>query len=446
MKILGIETSCDETALCVTEGFSVLGTSLFSQVKIHEKYGGVFPMLAKREHAKNLILLFKDLIEKIDTTKQTKSASKTETTKNQPAVSAVRAVFTDEQKYFTDIQKEFLEKMLEREPELLVAFLEYIPTIEKPDIDAIAVTYGPGLEPALWVGINFAKALGYIWGLPIIPINHMEGHIVSVLASTQVTETEKNNSVACTEITFPAITFPALALLISGGHTELVHILDWTKYEVIGQTRDDAVGEAFDKVARMLSLPYPGGPHIGELAEKERKERAEQKRSGGGDGEKTGDESEKNPFIFPRPMIHSNDFDFSFSGLKTSVLYKIKELGELTPKIKQQIACAFEDAVVEVLLEKTKKAIIKYGAKSLIVGGGVIANTKIRESFLGLEKITKEEESPSERGLKVFIPDLALATDNAVMIAMAGYIQATKNPSVLKTDPKTIVAQGNLRL
>ncbi len=402
MKILGIETSCDETALCITEGFSVLGTSLFSQVKIHEKYGGVFPMLAKREHAKNLVPLFKNLLEKIDTATQTEFAGKTKTTRNQPAD-------------FTDAQKEFLEKMLEREPELLSAFLEYIPTIEKPNIDAIAVTYGPGLEPALWVGINFAKALGYIWNIPIIPINHMEGHIVSVLAGAQVTKT--------------AIAFPALALLISGGHTELVHILDWTKYEVIGQTRDDAVGEAFDKVARMLSLPYPGGPHIGELAGKERKERAEQN-----GGKKSDDDSEKNPFTFPRPMIHSNDFDFSFSGLKTSVLYKIKELGELTPKIKQQIACAFEDAVVEVLLEKTKKAIIKYGAKSLIVGGGVIANTKIRESFLGLS------------GLQVFIPDLSLATDNAVMIAMAGYINATKNPSVLKTDPKTIVAQGNLRL
>ncbi len=394
MKILGIETSCDETALCILDGsgdlnspsFSVLGTSLFSQVKIHEQYGGVFPALAKREHAKNLVPLLKNLLQK------------TNLSKNQTAATAKENLKTE--------QKDYLKKLLEKEPELFECLDKYIGTIEKPNIDAIAVTFGPGLEPALWVGINFAKALNYLWDIPIVPINHMEGHIVSVLASAQ-----KN------------ITFPALALLISGGHTELVNIPNWTKYEVVGQTRDDAVGEAFDKVARMLSLPYPGGPHISELAEKERKEN-------------------KNPankkFSFPRPMIHSHDFDFSFSGLKTSILYKIKELKELTPKIKQEIACEFEDAVVEVLLSKTKKAIEKYSSQSLIIGGGVIANTQIRSSFQKLDA-----EFPS---LKVFVPEMSLTTDNAVMIAMAGYIQIQKDSSTLKTKPETIVAQGNIQL
>lgn len=391
MKILGIETSCDETALSIIEAseklgeknnpvFSVIGTSLFSQTKIHEKYGGVFPTIAKREHAKNLVPLLKNLLE----------TTPLEEKKIPP---------------LSEEQKNLLKEILEKEDGLYEMTVEFLEKTNRPEIDAIAVTYGPGLEPALWVGISFAKALSHTWKIPIIPVNHMEGHILSVLTSAQ-----------------NKITFPALALLISGGHTEIVHISDWGKYKVIGSTRDDAVGEAFDKVARMLSLPYPGGPEISKLAEKERIENSGQ----------------ENPFVFPRPMINSNDFDFSFSGLKTSVLYTIKEIPTLTDKIKQQISNAFEDAVVEVLLKKTEKAIHEYDAKSLIIGGGVIANKQIRKEFLKLE-----EKIPQ---MRVFIPDMSLTTDNAVMIAMAGYIQFLNNKEILNTDPKKIKAEGNLKL
>ncbi len=395
MKILGIETSCDETALSIIEGsgsiespsFSVLGTSLFSQIKIHQQYGGVFPNVAKREHAKNLIPLIKKLFDEI-------------------------VFIPDSNKtIITEIQKEYLQKTLEREPELYTTFVEYIQTIPKPNIDAIAVTYGPGLEPALWVGINFAKALNYIWDIPVIPVNHMEGHILSVLTSTK-----------------KPIIFPALALLISGGHTELVHIESWGKYKIVGETKDDAVGEAFDKVARMLGLPYPGGPQISKLAEIKRSS----------DDNTTKDSKKTANYSLPRPMLHSQDLNFSFSGLKTAVLYMIKKIPEITDDIRQNIACEFENAVTEVLFTKTKKAIEQYGIKSLIVGGGVIANKHLQNTFLSLEK-----EVP---GLQVSIPEMSLTTDNAVMIAIAGYVQAILNKNILHKNTEEIVAQGNVRL
>ncbi len=387
MKILGIETSCDETALCLIEGtggldspkFTVLKTALFSQVKIHEQYGGVFPNLAKREHSKNLVPLLKNLLS--DTKSDTNLADKTTSLSTE--------------------KMEYLKNLLNKEPELFETLMQYLPTANKPDIEAIAVTYGPGLEMALWVGINFAKALNYIWDIPIVAVNHMEGHIVSVLTTAD------------------KVSFPALALLISGGHTELVEIKGWTEYKVIGETKDDAVGEAFDKVARMLGLPYPGGPQISMLAEKDRKENGD-----------------AHTFTFPRPMIYSDDLNFSFSGLKTSVLYTIKKIPEITEIIKQQIARGFEDAVVDVLVTKTKKALEKTGAKTLIIGGGVIANSRIRESFFNLKS----------NNLEVLVPEISLTTDNAVMIAVAGYIQISKNGETLKTNPKNISAQGNLRL
>src|SRR3989344_915417 len=221
--ILGIETSCDETALALIDGKKILANITLSQAKIHAQYGGVFPMLAKREHAKNLLPIFKKILETAGLSKP-----------NQSKIPA---------KNHSDILEK-IRMILEREPELLEQFLEFAPTIEKPPIDAIAVTKGPGLEPALWVGINFAKALATIWNIPIIPINHMEGHIVSALLC-------QNES---SKFQVPNFRFPAIALLISGGHTELVLMKDWFDYEIIGATKDDAVGEAFDKVARILGL------------------------------------------------------------------------------------------------------------------------------------------------------------------------------------------------
>jgi len=341
MKILSIETSCDETAICLLETnggkekpeFKILGNGLMSQIEIHKPMGGVVPMLAKRAHGQNLVPILLEVLEQ-----------------------AKLALGLKTEEHIKEI-----EKILEREPELLEHFLNHVVQIESPDIDAIAITSGPGLEPALWVGINFAKALGLLWNKPVIAINHMEGHVLSALMEGR-------------------LEFPALALLISGGHTELVAMNDWLEYRVIGETRDDAVGEAFDKVARMMGLPYPGGPEISKLAEIARAEGIVSK------------------YKLPRPMIHSDDFAFSFAGLKTAMLYTIKKIPELTEEIKTELALEFENAVVEVLIAKTKKALIQYGAKSLVLGGGVTANkemiwiplAKIIKLFLSLNLLTSQ--------------------------------------------------------
>ena len=229
MKILSIETSCDETAVSLVEAaddfphatYTVLGNAIFSQIDIHREYGGVFPSVAKREHAKALVPMLDRAL------KEAGLLSVREERESQPFPQ--------------------MEAILTREPGLAEALTAFLHTYHKPDVDLIAVTNGPGLEPALWVGVSFAKALAHTWNVPVVPTNHMEGHVLSSLFDgEQVAD----------------IAFPALALLISGGHTELVLMRDWTTYELVGQTRDDAVGEAFDKVARMMGLPYPGGPEI----------------------------------------------------------------------------------------------------------------------------------------------------------------------------------------
>jgi N6-L-threonylcarbamoyladenine synthase len=392
MNILGIETSCDETAVSVVKAeggteqprFSVLGNALYSQVKVHEKYGGVFPALAKREHSKNLVPLFKKALS------------------DAGLLSIQEKKISAEKSGERESLKEKLRIILEREPELSEQFLSSMLNIQKPNIDAIAVTQGPGLEPALWVGINFAKALSALWDIPIIPTNHMEGHIYSVLATGK-----------------SSIVFPALALLISGGHTELVLMKDWQQFQVIGQTRDDAVGEAFDKVARMMGLPYPGGPEISRLA-------AEQRAIGKSTG----------MFKLPRPMLRSEDYDFSFSGLKTSVLYSLRRLPEISNEARKEMAEEFENAVTEVLLEKTRKSLEEFGVKTLIIGGGVVANVYIKESFV------KMMASYPDIGL--LLPENELSTDNAVMIAIAGYIKKQfNNLRSIKNIP--IVANGNLK-
>ena len=396
MIILGIETSCDETGVCIIEvendQVKVLGNQLYSQIAKHQEFGGVMPMLAKREHAKNLVPLFKKCLEEANLYLPIRT--------NMP-------IEPDKEISKEKIQE--INKILERESELLAELLKLLETIEKPKIGAISVTNGPGLEPALWVGVTFAKALSVAWNIPLIATNHMEGHIV--VSTLQKVESENSKFYILNSTTYPAI-----ALLISGGHTQLVFIKGPMDYKIVGGTRDDAVGEAFDKVARMLGLPYPGGPQISLYAEEWKKKN-----------------SPTGLFNFPRPMIHSKDLDFSFSGLKTSVLYRIKEIGELTKEMKQEIAFEFKEAVIDVLVSKTRTAILEYSAKTLIVGGGVIADKNIR---LALEVLTKE------LNINFQLPEISASTDNALMIALAGYmnILAGKKPT---TDFK---ANGNLSL
>jgi N6-L-threonylcarbamoyladenine synthase len=408
MKILGIETSCDETAVCVLDAsgdvssaqFTVLGNALYSQIAIHKEYGGVFPSLAKREHAKNLMPLLGQALR---------------------AAQVLVPINPDNPSKTSDLflqtlanKKTELQKLLEREGVLFDDFWKFINEYERPGIDMIAVTMGPGLEPALWVGVNFSKALAIAWNMPVYPVNHLEGHVLSPLIEAHQLQ---------------KISFPALSLIISGGHTELVIIKDWLQYEVIGQTKDDAVGEAFDKVARMLDLPYPGGPEISKLAEQfNAKVKQEIK--------------EKYNVVFPRPMIDSKDFDFSFSGLKTSVLYFIKKLKEtnadlasgLTPELKAVIAEEFQNAVTDVLITKTRKVFEQFDVKNLILGGGVTANSHIRQAF---EKMILQ--SPH---IHLIIPPMTISTDNALMIAVAGYFNFLLGRRA-RTDFSAI---GNLRL
>ncbi len=408
MRILSIETSCDETAIAIIEAvgqfkhpqFKVVASSLISQIDVHKEYGGVFPAIAKREHSRNLIPVLELVLKK-----------------------AKFLNFRNKTQPFDTKTLKNLEKLLDREPELRLGFFDLIPRLKKPKIDAIAVTQGPGLAPALWVGVNFAKALSFIWDVPVIATNHMEGHVVASLL------TKKSLS---GKSPLKVLAFPALALLISGGHSELVLIKDWLKYKIIGQTRDDAVGEAFDKVARMMGSPYPGGPEISKLAKIARET---------GLGVELPSEvllplgsSTPKAIILPRPMLHSGDLDFSFSGLKTSVLYLIKKIPELTSEIKQQIAREFEDAVTEVLISKTKKAVVKHNIKTLILGGGVVANSHIRESF---EKTMQEFPK-----VNLYFPELSLSTDNAVMIGMAAYFNFLKKPK----STINFKADGNLSL
>jgi N6-L-threonylcarbamoyladenine synthase len=363
----------------------VLGNVVHSQVDIHREFGGVFPAMAKREHQKNLVpVLLKTL-----------NIEPTET---------------------INLENSEVATILEKESELLEQFKKYILSLPKPDIDVICVTSGPGLEPALWVGISFAKALGKLWNIPVVPVNHMEGHILSVLVPQQITEQFS--------FTHDSFTFPALALLISGGHTEMILVKNIGDYTLVGKTRDDAVGEAFDKVARILGLPYPGGPEVSKLALQH-------------------DKTAISSITLPRPMIHSKDYDFSFSGLKTAVLYTVRDIkeanaGEIPDNLKTEIAYEFQEAATEVITKKTLAAVSDLGIQTLIIGGGVAANSRIKE-FL-LKSIS--EIIPTEQ---IHFPVRELTGDNALMIGLAGYFKYKKSPSDFQ-EFENIRANGNLTL
>jgi len=370
MIYLAIETSCDETAISIVETKNsatelyIHSNLVISQINIHQAYGGVFPAMAKREHSRNLVPLL------IQALKEANLEEKAKLTTN-----------------LSDI-----EIILEREPELFEMFKNFLKESSIPNIDAIVVTQGPGLAPALWVGVNFARALSIVWNIPLIPVNHMEGHVSSVVLKSHLPGTEN------AMVNIADIQFPILSLLISGGHTQLIVSEQWGAYDIIGDTLDDAVGEAFDKVARMLGLPYPGGPELSRLAS-------------------IGKEHER--VTLPRPMLHSDNYSFSFSGLKTACRYLIEKLSEenlLDNDMKASIAREFQHAVTEVLVQKTKKALLQYHAHTLIIAGGVSANTYIRESF---EHLISNECSD----VQLKVPSLELCGDNSLMIASVAVLQ-----------------------
>ena len=315
MKTLGIETSCDETAIAIYDSHEgLVGESIHSQIKMHTQYGGVVPELASRDHCSKIVNVMRD------------------------------------------------------------ALGDY--PIEC--IDQIAYTSGPGLLGALLIGESFAQGLSSALDVPLIPINHLEGHLMSPMME------------------FPEIKMPFLCLLISGGHSMIVDVKEKGNYQIIGQSQDDAVGEAFDKVAKLLDLPYPGGPYIEKIALN-------------GDPE---------TYDFPRPMIHSDNLDMSLSGLKTSVLYTVQKIDNLDEKVKSNIAASFQKAVSDLLIAKTTKAIKITDRKDLIIAGGVAANKFIRNEFKNIEE---------DLNIKVYYPDLKYCGDNAAMIAFVGSKMSQKN-------------------
>ena len=410
MKILAIETSCDDTGIAILETsdkqqeirFKVLSNIVSSQ-SIHKKYGGVFPMMAKREHQKNLVPV---LIEALSKAKLLKIKSLTNLT-------VVRFVS----------QLKTIEKILEKENELFEHLKEFLGKYEKPDVDLIAVTYGPGLEPCLWVGVNFAKALSYFWDIPVVPVNHIEAHILVNFLENQKIE------------------FPAISLIVSGGHTQLILMKKIGKYEIIGETRDDAAGECFDKTAKILGLEYPGGPIISKIAAQVRPPLAYRGQT---------------PVKLPRPMINSKDYDFSFSGLKTAVLYATRDKfqssqelkNKLAPEFVNQMCVEIQQAIIDVLIKKTINAAKNYKAKTIVLGGGVSANSKLRSQFKLKIKNQKHPyyvypslDKRSMGKINIIFPNPKLSTDNALMIAVTGYFHRNKKVSWQK-----LKVNANLRI
>jgi N6-L-threonylcarbamoyladenine synthase len=309
---LGIESSCDETGIALYQmGRGLLAHALYTQVAMHNEYGGVVPELASRDHVRRVIPLVRQVM---------------------------------------------------REAE-----------VSLDQITAIAYTQGPGLGGALLVGASVANALAYALDIPTIGIHHLEGHLLSPLLSD------------------PAPEFPFVALLVSGGHTQLMRVDGVGKYTLLGETLDDAAGEAFDKSAKLLGLGYPGGPELAKLAAHGR----------------------PNQYKLPRPMMHSGDLEFSFSGLKTAVLTLVKQ-SDNDEQTRADIACAVQEAIVDVLAQKARAALAPTGLEQLVVAGGVGANKWLRERL---------SEDISKRGGKVFYPDLEFCTDNGAMIAFAGALR-----------------------
>jgi len=333
MIVLGIESSCDETAAAVVrDGHQILSSVVASQVDFHNKYGGVVPEIASRKHIESVVPVVEEALGRAEL------------------------------------------------------------TID--GIEGIAVTKGPGLVGSLLIGVSFAKALAYVTGLPLIGVNHLEGHLTSIFL-------EK-----------PDMTFPFVGLVVSGGHTNLYYVKGRGDYTFVGQTRDDAAGEAFDKVAKLLGLGYPGGIVIDRMAR----------------------EGSATAIDFPRALMAKDSLDFSFSGIKTAVLHYVKRHdGEISSEGIKDIVASFQEAVVDVLVTKVFQAARKYGVEAVVISGGVAANTRLREKMT----LTSEQENVS-----VYIPSPALCTDNAAMIAVVGDYYLAKGI----TSPLTLNASSRLPL
>ncbi len=326
---LGIESSCDETSVAIVKnGREILSNIIDTQIPIHEKYGGVVPEIASRNHIEAISRVTKKALEEAN--------------------------------------------------------------ISFEQIDAITPTYGPGLVGALLVGLSYAKALSFAINKPLVGVNHIQGHI------------------AANYITYKELEPPFLCMMMSGGNTQIIQVKDYTEFEVLGKTRDDAIGEAFDKVARVVGLGYPGGPKVDKLAQ---------------EGEP----------IIDLPKTHFENMDFSFSGIKTAVI----NLHHKNPEINKADLCAsFEKTVTEILLENVNRAIKQTGIKTIALAGGVSANSYIRKAFLTLQQDDKEKK------IKIYMPDLKLCTDNAAMIASAGYYNYIQG----KRDELHLNAIPNLKL
>ncbi len=326
---LGIESSCDETSVAIVKnGREILSNIIDTQIPIHEKYGGVVPEIASRNHIEAISRVTKKALEEAN--------------------------------------------------------------MKLEQIDAITPTYGPGLVGALLVGLSYAKALSFALDKPLVGVNHIQGHI------------------AANYITYKELKPPFLCMMMSGGNTQTIHVKNYTEFEVLGKTRDDAIGEAFDKVARVVGLGYPGGPKVDKLAEK------------------------GIPNI-DLPKTHFENMDFSFSGIKTAVI----NVYHKNPEINKADLCAsFEKTMTEILIENVKKAIKQTGIKTIALAGGVSANIFIRKAFSDLQEEDKNKE------IKIYMPDLKLCTDNAAMIASAGYYHYIQG----KRDELDLNAIPNLKL
>ncbi|MBU0722532.1 tRNA (adenosine(37)-N6)-threonylcarbamoyltransferase complex transferase subunit TsaD [Patescibacteria group bacterium] len=358
MIILGIETSCDETAVSVARGagnnVKALSNVVASQIEIHKKYGGVVPEVAAREHVLNILPVVNEALIKAD------------------LASTISLPSTGEK---TPRPRHALSK----------------------SVDAIAVAVGPGLITSLLVGVETAKTLAYAWRVPVVAINHIEGHIYANWLTPI-----RNGKCQMTNVK-NKIKFPVIILTVSGGHTMLVLMNGHGQYKVLGQTRDDAAGEAFDKAAQLLGLEYPGGPIVAAMAAKLQ----------------IGQKLSK----LPRPMINDKSFDFSFSGLKTALLYEIQKDKQWEKKI-PEYAAEFQQAVTDVLVHKTIKAALKYNCKNIMLSGGVAANQELRKQ---LGKAVKNKLPYAHLN----IPELKYCTDNAAMIAAAGYYRAKRKDFTL---------------